>query len=178
MNRILEVFIQLIWPPKAPVTYQDIGKEKRWWVMLCILNIIPFTAIFHHFLFYRPSCMLNAFGADYTIPVVLEWLSRDPSLPWAIILTIVIYHIGNIYYWLRILFAPVFLSFLPLSIWIWDIPFTNRYICSHFHDHRVMILPGLSLSTKHFYLLGILLYIIFILYLLLKRRKTRTGNTS
>ncbi|MDA2921054.1 hypothetical protein MYX76_16455 [Desulfobacterota bacterium AH_259_B03_O07] len=179
MKDAVRIMLQIIWPPIAPIEGQHkFSKSRGWWVTLSILTIIPLTAILHHLIFYTQSCMLNPFGADYTPFVTFKWLSRDPSLPWAIVVMIIVYHIGNFNYWLRILVAPVFLSFLPLSIWIWDLPFTGRFICGHFHDDRVMIAAALPLRSKYFYLIGFVLWLIFITYLVQKLRKVEKNVAS
>ena len=73
-------------------------------------------------------------------------------------------------FWIKVLVAPIFLSFLPLSIWIWDIPFSGRYICSNFHDAQVMIAGVIPLTTKYFYALGIVLYLALTAYLFQKKK--------
>jgi hypothetical protein len=81
---ISDILIPIFWPVIAPI---DSSKEttRTWWMIACTLSIIPVTAIFHHLLFYRPTCILNPFGPDYDLHTMLVWLSRDPSLPWAIL---------------------------------------------------------------------------------------------
>lgn len=164
--------LQIMWPPIAPIGIQyEIHKDKRWWMALCILNIIPIAAIFHHLIFYRFSCMLNAFGYDYSLAVVYKWLSQDPSLFWSILVMIFVYHIGKFIYLIRILIAPIFLSFFPLSVWIWDIPFTGRFICYHFHDGRMIVAKGAFLASRHFYIFGLILYLLFVAYLFQKQKR-------
>lgn len=114
--------------------------------------------------------MLNNFGPDYTLPVTATWLYRDPSLPWAMIVMVTTYVIGNRVSGIKHLVAPIFLSFLPLSIWLWDIPFSGRIICANFHGGQVSIAEGLTLSTKHFYALGATLYFVFTAYLFLRKK--------
>ena len=172
--------LALFWPPAAPV-----GPEGRidldalpWWRICCGANVLPIAAALHHVVFYRPSCMLNPFGADYTPTVVRDWLVRDPSLPWALALSLFVYVAGKRFAWVRAAAAPVFLSFLPLTVWIWDIPFAGRVICDHFHDNKVRLPEGLpggsTLGTRHFYVLGLLIYALFLpVVLLLARRRGR-----
>jgi hypothetical protein len=124
----------------------------------CVLAIIPLTAIAHHAVFYPTTCMLNPFGPDYSPAVLSRWLTRDPSLLFAILLFLGIHRAGNLYPSLRHLVPAFVIAFLPLSLWIWDIPFTGRYICAHFHDFHVMLTDDVSLRSRHFYLLGALLF--------------------
>jgi hypothetical protein len=118
--------------------------------------------------------MLNPFGADYTPHVVWVWLSRDPSLPCAVVIATLVWFIGKRIAAVKILVAPVFSSFLPLSLWIWDIPFTGRFICRHFHDGRLIFPGGIPISARYFYALGLLLYLVFTLAAF--ARKGRIGE--
>lgn len=172
--RVVSIISSVLWPLIAPVVGQkqiDQNYNKLWWVTVCILNIIPVTAAFHHLVFYPPTCMLNPFGPDYDLKTTLMWLSKDPSLPWAILCMYVCIEKGRYYQFLRILSAPIFISFLPLSLWIWDIPFTGRFICSNFHDDKVMLYAGYMLRTRYFYILGALIYLTFVLSLLYKHQE-------
>jgi hypothetical protein len=112
------------------------------------------TAVAHHAIFYPHQCMLESFGADYSAPGVLAaWLSQDPSLPSAIAMTFVIFLAGEQFPSVKIFAACFFVSFLPLALWIWDIPFTGRFICVHAHDDRLKIL-GWPINSSHLYMLG------------------------
>jgi hypothetical protein len=126
----------------------------RRWALICLLNFFPLAAFLHNGVFYRPTCMLNPFGADYAIPT---WLARDPSVPWAIVSSMLIYKAGFGSQMVRTLATPIFVAFLPLTIWIWDIPFTSRVICLTFHDAR-LVLFGTTIMSRHFYALGLFLY--------------------
>ncbi len=178
MVSALQVLAQVVWPPIARLHHHSNGTHSsdRWWLATCIATAVPVTAALHHLLFYRPSCMLNPFGPDYTLPIVWTWLSRDPSLPWAIISLITTYAIGKKRPWIKVFIAPIFLSFLPLSLWIWDVPFSGRMICANFHEGRVMISKGLVLRTKHFYAIGIVLYLVLIAYAI--RNKRQSANKA
>lgn len=134
----------------------------RRWVAVCALNIIPLTAILHHLAFFRPTCILNNFGHDYTPAVILNWLSHDPSLPIAVALVIILYFIGRRFEAMRVPALVFFFAFLPLSVWIWDIPFTNRVICYSFHDGRGW------LRSKHLYIFGTAVWLIVTLMTRLK----------
>lgn len=129
------------------------------WHLICSALVIPLGAIFHHAVFYRPTCMLNPIrGQDYTLTVVIQWLSRDPSVYLAIIVAFITFKLGKRVSLIRLI-APFFLiAFLPLSLWIWDIPFTGRTICKHFHDERVLLADGVPLQSRHLYALGLLLF--------------------
>jgi hypothetical protein len=151
--------------------YPMVDGIRKWWMTICIVTVIPATAVFHHLVFFRPSCMLNLFGRDYYPSVIILWLSHDPSLPLAIAAMTLIYFVGRKAALVRIAIAPIFLSFLPLSIWIWDIPFTNRVVCRTFHDGHVMLGNGIHLTTRHFYLLGVLVYLGLVSFLLIRKRR-------
>lgn len=124
-------------------------RKRSLWALLALLTAIPLTAIFHHALFYRPTCMLDPFGADYYPEVVLAWLWNDPSLPLVLLVAIVVWVAGLYLVQLRLWVVAFLIAFLPLSIWIWDIPFTGRLVCHLLHDGRT------PLHTRHLYLFGI-----------------------
>jgi hypothetical protein len=129
------------------------------WLTLCALLVIPLAAMWHNLFFYWTTCMLNPFGHEYTADVLLHWLSRDPSLPMAMLMAIGAYHLGNRVHLLRLLVAPFLLAFLPLSLWIWDIPFSGRIICENFHDLK-LVLPGdFPLRGRHLYVVGAVAYV-------------------
>jgi hypothetical protein len=122
--------------------------------MLCVLCVIPATAVLHHAVFMRPTCMLNGFGPDYSLGVVADWLRHDPSIAWAALLMGLMHGLGRQSRSVRAFAAPLFLAGLPISIWIWDIPFTGRAVCHLGHDQR-LALPLLGVvRSMHFYLLG------------------------
>jgi len=139
-----------------------------WWRAVCIATVIPLTAVLHNRIFLTSTCMIHPFGDEYTFPVVRAWLSGDPSLPWAIILAGVAWNLGRFRPWLKLLVAPVFASFLPVSLWVWDIPFTGRYICYHFHDNEFQVAAGVPLTSAHVYALSLLLYLLFVAVILRK----------
>ncbi|HLX61630.1 MAG TPA: hypothetical protein VKX17_10145 [Planctomycetota bacterium] len=143
-----------------------------WWVVTCALLVIPFAAMLHHIVFYTGRCMLNDFGVTEYTPVALwRWLSRDPSLPWAIVAANVVYFGGQKFSWIKFAAPRFFLAFLPLSIWIWDIPFTQRYICRHFHDNHLLVF-GIAVRATHFYVLGLILTAGFCLAGLIRSRRS------
>jgi hypothetical protein len=168
---LFRLLAEAVWPPSAPLGPTRLESVGAWWAISCALCIIPLTAILHHAIFYRSNCMLNPFGPEYTPRVIWTWLSNDLSLPCAAIIALVFYGIGLRFRSFRFLVAPIFLSFLPLSIWIWDIPFTGRVICRLFHDNRVMITANMPLKTRQFYIVGALMYLVFLFYLVKKHAR-------
>jgi hypothetical protein len=139
------------------------------WSMLCALLLIPATAVAHHLVFFPHKCMLEGFGDDYTARAVADWLSHDPSLLCAAVAVFALYYLGRHRPWVRRVAAPAFISTLPVSIWIWDIPFSHRSICSHFHDGRLSILLGVPVSTKSLYMLSATVYAAILLIANLRR---------
>jgi hypothetical protein len=131
------------------------------WAVECALLAIPLAAIFHHAVFFRPTCMLNPFGPEYTPHVLAVWLASDPSLPLALLAAAGVFVLGlrpklvAIRSW-----VPAFvIAFVPLSLWIWDVPFAGRPICTCCHDGR-WIVPVLgAVRTKHMYALGLLTFV-------------------
>lgn len=169
-NRTCTVLKQILWPPL--VTFNSSGSDtnRLTWIIASVLSVIPLTAILHHSMFYPHTCILDPFGPDYMPSVVYDWISRDPSLPWSIIIMTLAYNIGNRYHKFRILILPVFVSFLPLSLWVWDLPFTNRTICRHFHGGRLVIFGDIPLTRRYFYIFGFVLWLSFVIYLNQKRK--------
>jgi hypothetical protein len=62
------------------------------------------------------QCMLEAFAGDYSHPGALLWLSRDPSLPWSILIAFVTFLVGNRFQSVKVFAACFMVSFLPLAI--------------------------------------------------------------
>lgn len=145
------------------------------WLLIALLTIIPLAAIFHHAIFFRPTCMLNPFGPEYSPEVIATWLRNDPSISLAIIGALMLYALGLYLPILRLWVLAFVIAFLPLSVWIWDIPFTGRAICHLFHDGRTPI------RTRHLYITGAVMYFPIVLWLrrsLLpsNKRLKRTGG--
>jgi hypothetical protein len=105
-------------------------------MLLAFLSFFPLTAIFHHAIFHRPTCILNNFGADYTLPVIVNWLSLDPSPYVGLVCALVVFVAAMHYPILRLAILAFVIATIPLTIWIWDIPFTERVICRLGHDGR------------------------------------------
>jgi hypothetical protein len=116
--------------------------------------------------------MLALFGQDYTPAVVAGWLWLDPSFACALVAIMMVYLIGGRRPWGKALVAPVFSSFLPFSLWIWDIPFSGRYVCRHFHDGRFLLFAGWSLTTGYFVAIGLTLYLSFSVGIIRKMKET------
>ena len=132
-------------PTASPLT--DAG-ARLWWRVVCVLSVLPVAALLHYGVFHRPTCMLNNFGHEYTPAVVGAWLMRDPSLPWAIAAMVAAHWIGARVLLARALVAPGFITGLLFTLWIWDVPFTGRVVCDHFHD-KGFVVAGVGLGTKH-----------------------------
>jgi hypothetical protein len=111
--------------------------------------------------------MLNPFSTSYDVtwPVVWEWIKHDPALPWAVIAAFGVYRLGVRFVHVKVAAAPVFISFLPLSLWVWDIFPLDRPICRYFHDGKFEIWQGYALRGRHFYVFGACVYIAFLIYL-------------
>ncbi len=142
------------------------------WEILCFFCIFPFTAILHHIIFYRNQCILNPFGWEYNFSVIAHWLIRDPSLPWAIIISALVYFLGRNYSLIKKATFSFFIAFIPITVWLWDIPGTHRIICRTFHDGQYFLL-GVALNARHLYILGIILWAIIFLFLLKKEKQEK-----
>jgi hypothetical protein len=161
----------ILWPPAAPLAAAD-DPDRTFWRAACVAAVVPLVAALHHLIFQPPTCMLNNFGDDYTLRITADWLRRDASLPWGIVLGVVAYALGRDRHWIRILVTPAFISFFLFSLWIWDIPFTGRIVCRSFHDAR-LVLGGVVVRTKHLYLVGAVPYVAFVLNEWVAQRKRR-----
>jgi hypothetical protein len=111
------------------------------------LCVLPLTAILHHVVFYRPQCIFSP------IEDVGLWLLRDPSLPYAALVVVALWGIVT-----EDLARRFFLAFLPLTVWLWDIPFTGRFVHRTMHDGRWQV-GGVVVHTHHVYVLCALLFV-------------------
>lgn len=123
-----------------------------WWAP--VLATLALTAILHHSLFFRPQCLLNPFDVqDYTLTAFRRWLAADPSLPWALTGVSLALLWRPRWPWLGVALTTFGLAFVPLTVWIWDLPGTGRWVCTVAHDGR------LGLYSRHLYLLGMVLWL-------------------
>jgi hypothetical protein len=137
------------------------GASDKSWIAQSLALFFPFTAMLHHAIFFRPTCMLNPVGLEYDGPTIGRMLTRDPSIWIAFAAAVSVCLIG-----LRFRSAafrgwvPAFLiAFLPLTLWIWDIPLMNRPICRWGHDgHIVLPLIG-PFHTRYLYMFGTLVFV-------------------
>lgn len=131
--------------------------DKRW-AAQCVALFFPFTAAFHHAYFVSPTCMLNPIGPDYTPATLAKLVLQDPSIGWGCFAALVTYLLGFNAVLGRLVRAgaiPLFIGFLPLSLWVWDIPFAGRPICMHWHDGK-LVLPVIGhLRGTYLYWFGI-----------------------
>jgi hypothetical protein len=107
--------------------------------LLSLWSFFPLTAMLHHAVFYKPTCILNNFGPDYTPDVIMAWLSLDPSPYVASIGALLIFMGAMRYPALRLAVLASLIATIPLTIWIWDIPFTERIVCRLGHDGRSVV---------------------------------------
>lgn len=175
MGLILKTLSAVLWPPKGGAETPSEYREA-WWKTVCFAFIVPVAAVIHNTLVFPRNCMLNPFGPDYTLDVTMAWLRGDPSLPWAVVIGLIIYRSGKSRRWIRLLTAPVFVAFLPLSVWVWDIPFTHRIVCALFHDGRLIASGGLRLRSLYFYIEGGIVYVAMLARFLVPMRDVT--NTS
>lgn len=110
------------------------------------LCVLPLTAVLHHAVFYRPRCIFTP------IDDVRLWLLRDPSLPYAVLVVLALWRLVP-----EDLARRFFLAFLPLAVWLWDIPFTGRFVHRTMHDGRLQV-GGVIVHTHHVYALCALLF--------------------
>ena len=104
--------------------------------LLAFGSFFPLTAVLLHAVFFKPTCILNNFGSEYTPDVVMTWLSLDPSPYVALAGSLVVFILATYYPILRLAIVASLIATIPLTVWIWDIPFTGRIICRLGHDGR------------------------------------------
>lgn len=166
----------LLYPPLAA---RHVGNElhqagERWWLLLCVALFIPVAAAFHHLIFSPHQCLLAEIGYDYDPVTVVAWLKRDPSPAWAAVAVLALHWAGlrsRWARWIRLIAAPVFVSFVPLSVYLWDIPFTNKVICRLYHDGKLVLFGSTALRTAHLYVLGFVSWGALLGLLVLERRR-------
>jgi hypothetical protein len=157
--------------PSAPWVEPDgrsLKSADRIWKLTAVLTFFPIAAILHNRVFSTHLCILNLIGDDYTPSVLASWLRSDPS-PWlALVASVGAYFLGNWKKAIRAWGAAFVVAFLPLSVWLWDIPFTGRVVCRVLHDGRTW------LSSRHFYLLGAIAYFPIGYFLMRRTNKRRS----
>jgi len=130
------------------------SKSHRTWLAQSAALFIPYFAILHHAVFFPRNCILKAFGDDYDLRTLRLLLQANPAIPWALLAVWLTYRLGQharVGRFVQLAAMPFFIGFIPLVLWVWDIPFAGRPICRNFHDGR-LVLP--VLGTMH----GIYLY--------------------
>lgn len=153
---------QLLWPPLCPWNASDPDRRAPWWRACCGAAVLPVAAILHQVVFYRHACMLNCVGPDYSWDVVARWLARDPSLPWAIVALALLHLLGGRAAWMRLCVAPVFASFVPVALWVWDLPGSGRIVCRTLHDGRYLLPGGQPLRSVHVYAASGLIFLLLV----------------
>lgn len=138
------------------------------------LLFLPFTAMLHHAVFFRPTCMLNPFGEDYTLAVMRVWLSQDPSPYLGLVAALGAFFVLRRFAWLTPYALAFFFAFLPLSIWIWDIPFSGRVVCALFHDQKGPI----PIYSRYFYIFGATVFAVAAVAIALHRRSRLAVSAS
>jgi hypothetical protein len=132
-------------------THVTAKKPTLFPLWLAALVVVPVTAILHHAVFFFSQCMLNPVGGDdYSVATVTRWLTIDPSLPIACVVAAAVYALGRRFAWVRSVVIAFVIGFAPLSLWVWDIPFTERVICRSWHDNRIVV------HARHLYMFGAL----------------------
>jgi hypothetical protein len=158
----------------AERTLWPFPESRAWWRTVAFLLVLPITAVLHHLVFFRGMCMLNKIGPDYTPHVIALWLSRDPSLPIAILLSVAIWMIGRRWMWVRSVSALALVASVPLVLWIWDIPFTGRIICHSFHDRKLTLSDGTVVTSIWIYLTSLVLFAVLALVRLARSMRSAT----
>ena len=134
-------------------------QTTRSWRLVCIAAYLPLLTLWHHVVFFRPQCVLNPLSADdYTLQSVTKLLTTNPAVYVAGVTCIACYYLGNRLMHYRFLLVLFCIAFAPLTLWIVDIPFTERFICMTLHDDRIMLFADTPLRSRHFYLLGAALF--------------------
>lgn len=150
----MNLFKRLLPSPRTSFT----DSSLRPWRRSCALLVVPYAAVLHHALFFPRTCMWVPFEVDSDRESDLSRLLReDGSLPWAVVAASATYRLGKRHPVIRRLCASLFTSTLPLSVWIWDVPFSRRVLCEHLHDGKIS-LGGHEVRTAHIYVSSAFLY--------------------
>lgn len=108
--------------------------------------------------------MLNRIGPDYDLHTIGLWLSRDPSLPLGIVIALIVYFAGKKFGFLRTITAIGVVASVPLVVWVWDIPFTHRIVCSSFHDSKLRLPDGTIVTSLWIYVLSAILFVALMIF--------------
>lgn len=145
-------------PLPPPATPQGPARLRGRWLRTCALLVVPGTAVLHHALFFPRTCVWVPFEGESNRTTDLKrFLREDASLAWAVALASATYRLGLRRPKVQRLCAPLFTGLLPLSLWIWDVPFTRRAVCRHLHDGNLAV-GGLRVRSAHVYSLSAALY--------------------
>ena len=156
-------------PEQSPAEARFVDRH---WGLVCVLCVFPLAAILHYTLTFHTTCMLNPFyhwGNDYSNPTLLRyWLTRDPALWAGMLIAHIGYHRGLRMPALRTHAGIFLVATAPFTLWVWDIPFTNRVLCRTLHDDRLQV-AGVTITGNHIFLMAFVLHVV--LYWLLRRRR-------
>lgn len=163
----------LFYPPLAVRHVGNVLEPagRRWWLLVCVTLFVPVAAALHHLIFFPHQCVLADTGYDYDPATLAAWLARDPSPAWAALAALGIHRIGLRSRRVRSMVAPVFVAFIPLSIYLWDIPFTGKAVCRLSHDGNLILFGSTALRTLHLYGLGAVVWAVLFGLLLVERRR-------
>ncbi len=121
------------------------------WRWTCATLVVPYAAVLHHAVFFPRTCVWNPFeGADRFSTNPGRLLREDPSLPWAVAAAVLTYRAGKNRRPVRRLVGPLFASTVPLSVWLWDLPFSGRVLCRTVHDGNLKV-GRVKVRSAHFY---------------------------
>jgi len=138
------------------------ASPSRRWLRTCRLLVVPYTAVLHHALFFPGTCLWVPFEATpHRTTDLRRFVREDGSLVWSIALAAATYRLGQRRPKVQRLFGPLVTGLLPLSLWIWDVPFSERAMCRYLHDGKLSI-KGCPVRTAHIYSLSAILYMVLL----------------
>ena len=138
--------------------------SPRSWAAQCVALFFPVTAILHHAVFFPRTCMLNPTGAlEYAPTVVGRMLTHDASWALGMVAAVGVWLLGRRVPTIQRLVPPFLIGFIPLTLWIWDIPFADRPICTGGHDGRLVVPVIGHVGTRHVYALCIFIFALLML---------------
>ncbi len=167
-------------PPLAPAADPLTDRAaRRWWLATSVLCFFPFGAVLHNRVWWKPICMMNPFGVDYTDWETLKmWLSQDATPSSAALACLCMFLVGRRWWWVRAMAAPIFVCGLPLSVWLWDIPGSGRWVCLNLHNNRLLLWPGQPLTTPLLTVLYLAMYIPLAAWCVLRFARARGRNAG